>query len=229
MFDTPRSERFDDVYFSAENGLEETKHVFLKGNNLPERWKDKDRFVICETGFGTGLNFLATWKLFIEQAEPHQRLNFISFEKFPLDGEEIFAALQGWKDEFDGYLQKLVDSYPMLVPGFHRVIVDERVHVTLVFDDVNEAIPEIEAEVDAWFLDGFKPSTNPDMWSDMVFQHMARLSRPGTSYATFTAAGAVRRGLIQAGFSAEKVPGYGSKRDMTIGQFSGHAGAGVSS
>ena len=221
MLGAPRSEQFDDVYFSADNGLAESRYVFLKGNNLPDRWAGKDRFVIAETGFGTGLNFLAAWKLFIETAEPEQTLDFISFEKFPLDAEEIELHLYQWAGEFQDYLKPLLAHYPILVPGFHRVALNERVTLTLVFDDVNTGLPQVDARVDAWFLDGFKPSTNPDMWSDTVFQNMARLSHYGTSFATFTAAGGVRRGLKKAGFDVRKVPGFGSKRDMSVGEFTG--------
>ena len=221
MFGAPRSKVFDDVYFSAENGLAETEHVFIKGNNLPENWKGKERFVIAETGFGTGLNFLCAWKLFKEQADPAQKLNFISFEKFPLDADEIKVSLHHWHKHFDGYLEPLTEMYPLLVPGFHRVPLDEKVSLTLIFDDVNEALPQVEANVDAWFLDGFKPSTNPDMWSEKVFENMARLSKEGATFATFTAAGGVRRGLTAAGFSVKKVQGFGRKRDMSVGCYSG--------
>jgi tRNA 5-methylaminomethyl-2-thiouridine biosynthesis bifunctional protein len=227
MFGAPRSKQFDDVYFSEINGLEETKHVFLKGNDLPARWLEnksgRDRFVIAETGFGTGLNFLATWKSFMESAEPGQCLDFISFEKFPLDAQEIYANLQAWHEEFEGYLAPMIEMYPPLIPGFHRIVLSPRVCLTLVFDDVNVAFPQVEIGggrgVDAWFLDGFKPSTNPDMWSDIVFENMTRLSREGTTFSTFTAAGAVRRGLGAAGFDVRKVDGFGSKRDMSVGVF----------
>ncbi len=221
MFGAPRSKQFDDVYFSEINGLAETRHVFLKGNNLSERWVNCERFVVAETGFGTGLNFLATWKHFAEMAGPGQCLDFISFEKFPLDSGEILANLSPWKDEFEGYLEPLVAAYPFSAPGFHRVVLSPQVCLTLIFDDVNVALPQLEACVDAWFLDGFKPSTNPDMWSETVFDNMARLSRKGTSFATFTSAGAVRRGLQAVGFDVEKVAGFGSKRDMSVGIFTG--------
>lgn len=217
----PRSKQFDDVYFSADDGLAESEHVFLDGNRLPRKWQEQDRFVICETGFGTGLNFLAAWKRFEETTKPHQKLDFISFEKFPLDAEEIMLHLMPWAGFFEDYLNRLTSMYPLLAPGFHRVSLNERVTLTLVFDDVNVALPQLQARVDAWFLDGFKPSTNPDMWSDAVFSNMRRLSVQGTRFATFTAAGQVRRGLEGAGFDVEKVAGYGRKRDMSIGRFRG--------
>lgn len=218
---SPRSQEFDDVYFSADDGLAESEYVFLDGNHLPRGWQAKQRFVICETGFGTGLNFLAAWKRFEETTDPEHTLHFISFEKYPLDSEEIAAHLQPWSDFFGGHLTRLVGLYPPLIPGFHRLVVTPRVTLTLVFDDVNDAFPQLQADVDAWFLDGFKPSTNPDMWSEIVFEQMKRLSYSGTRVATFTAAGQVRRGLQNAGFTVEKADGFGRKRDMTIGLFEG--------
>jgi tRNA 5-methylaminomethyl-2-thiouridine biosynthesis bifunctional protein len=219
---TLRSEVYDDVYFDEHDGLSETRYVFLDGNILPEAWKtmepDQHTFTICETGFGTGLNFLATWKLFEETAPPDKKLHFISFEKFPLDGEEIEAILVPWAKEFGDYFQCLKAHYPLLVPGFHRMHLSDRVSVTLIFDDVNHAFPKLHASVDAWFLDGFKPSTNPEMWSQTVFDNMARLSHDHTTFSTFTAAGAVKRGLQSAGFSVRKVPGFGTKRDMLVGE-----------
>lgn len=215
----PKSIEFDDLYFSADDGLAESKFVFLDGNKLPETWLKTDRFVICETGFGTGLNFLSAWKLFEETAGPHQSLDFISFEKYPLDAEKIGLYLQPWLGFFGGRLQKLVSHYPPKISGFHRIVLNERVTLTLIFDDINDAIPKLVADVDVWFLDGFKPSTNPDMWSDTVMENMARLSHKGTRLATFTAAGKVRRGLIAAGFSVEKVAGFGRKREMITGCF----------
>jgi tRNA 5-methylaminomethyl-2-thiouridine biosynthesis bifunctional protein len=212
MLGAPRSKEFDDVYFSAENGLAETRHTFLAGNGLPERWVGRPEFVIGETGFGTGLNFLAVWKLFEETAAPDQSLHFISFEKFPLRAAQIGEYLQVWRDEFGELLETLVEKYQ---EGTTHI--NERVRLTLIFGDVNEEIRKLDTRVDAWFLDGFKPSGNPEMWSETVFANMARLSASGTTLATFTAAGFVRRGLKAAGFAVEKVRGYGTKRDMTVG------------
>lgn len=217
----PKSKEFDDVYFSADDGLAESEYVFLDGNHLPREWQGKPRFTICETGFGTGLNFLAAWKRFIETTQDGECLDFISFEKFPLDAEEINLHLQPWADVFKEYLPQLVEAYPPLMSGFHRICFGDRVTLTLVFGDVNDELPRIDARVDAWFLDGFKPSTNPDMWSETVFGEMARLSHSGTRLATFTAAGQVRRGLADAGFTVEKTKGFGRKRDMTIGVYNG--------
>ena len=218
-----RSAQFDDVYFSAEDGLAETTHVFLDGNNLPAAWDGQDDFTIGEMGFGTGLNFLAAWALFEKKSRPTQRLNFVSVEKYPLSKTEIKEALAAWTGELGVKLDRLLDMYPIRVPGPHVVHVTDRVTLTIWFGDVLECLPEWSAPIDAWFLDGFTPAKNPDMWSDDLFRHMARLSHDRTTYATFTAAGFVRRGLLAAGFTAEKTKGFGRKRDMVIGGFDGGA------
>ena len=214
---TIRSTEFDDIYFSPDDGLAETAHVFLRGNNLPAAWEKSQRFTITETGFGTGLNFLSVWKMFEETALADAALDFISFEKYPLSREQIESALSPWAGFFSGRLARLVETYPLRVNGFHRVHVTDRVHLTLIFDDVNDALPQLMAPqgVNAWFLDGFAPAKNPQMWSDTIFREMARLSAPGATVASFTAAGAVRRGLAAQGFDVTKVRGYGRKRDMT--------------
>ena len=221
MDDTPRSAMFDDVYFSAHDGAAETEHVFLNGNNLPAAWQGQRRFTIGETGFGTGLNFLLAWELFERTAEAGAFLDFVSVEKYPLSAPEIRKALSPWAERLSPYLDKMLAQYPMRVPGFHRMVFDGRVALTLIFDDANDALPEIEGEIDAWFLDGFTPSKNPDMWSEKVFGEMARLSRAGTTFATFTAAGFVKRGLRDAGFTVEKRKGFGWKADMLGGVFEG--------
>ena len=214
----PRSKQFDDVYFSAEDGLAETRHVFLDENGLPEAWNGKERFTIFETGFGTGLNFLAAWKLFEETAREYQTLRFVSVEKYPLSRAEIDIAIQHW-DELDRFCERFILLYPDDPHGVFRVDLDNRVLLEIHFGDVNDVMPSIEADVDAWFLDGFRPSSNPDMWSETVFENMARMSHAGSTFATFTSAGFVRRGLEAAGFEVRKVPGYGRKREMSVGVF----------
>ncbi|NQZ13899.1 MAG: bifunctional tRNA (5-methylaminomethyl-2-thiouridine)(34)-methyltransferase MnmD/FAD-dependent 5-carboxymethylaminomethyl-2-thiouridine(34) oxidoreductase MnmC [Alphaproteobacteria bacterium] len=224
MKGAPRSSQFDDVYFSVDDGLAETRHVFMQGNDLPHFWQEKGAagaqdFVIAETGFGTGLNFLCAWKEFCETAPLKMRLDFVSFEKFPLSKTEIQEALEPWQSELGEYADKLLEQYPIRVGGFHRIVFDSRISLTLIFGDVNEYIPELEARVDCWFLDGFTPAKNPDMWSDTLYRNMARLSYNGTRFATFTAAGDVRRGLAAAGFHVEKRKGFGRKRDMIVGHY----------
>lgn len=226
MKGAPVSEQFDDVYFSADNGLAETHHVFLENNDLPAAWQGRERFVIGETGFGTGLNFLAAWKMFRETAEPDAQLHFVSFEKYPLSAARIAEALQVFEGELGPYISKFLAHYPPTIPGFHRIVIDERIFLTLIFDDINAAMPELQAQVDCWFLDGFTPAKNPEMWTGTVFGNMARLSAPGASFATFTAAGDVKRGLREAGFEVQKKGGFGRKRDMLAGHYPGDRGRG---
>lgn len=233
MTDHPISQRFDDIYFSLQDGLAETNHVFLKGNHLPERFIGRDRFTIAETGFGTGLNFLSVWTEFERVAEPNAVLDYISFELYPLSAAEIQKALSHWSDAFDGRLEQMVAQYPLRIPGWHRVDFSVggrvRVRLTLVFDDVNLAMPRMVAPrgVDAWFLDGHAPAKNPQMWSDIVFTNMARLSAPGATLASFTAAGVAKDGLRRVGFEIQKTRGYGRKRDMIVGSFAGSATASI--
>lgn len=217
-----RSDEFDDIYFSPDDGLAETAHVFLRGNNLPMAWEKAQNFAITETGFGTGLNFLSAWKLFDETAAGAV-LDFVSFEKYPLAPVQIGAALGAWSAYFGGRLERLLESYPLRVNGFHRVHLSETVRLTLIFDDVNDALPQlmVPCGVNAWFLDGFAPAKNPQMWSDTLFREMARLSCPAATVASFTAAGVVRRGLAAQGFEVRKTRGYGRKRDMTQAVYRG--------
>jgi tRNA 5-methylaminomethyl-2-thiouridine biosynthesis bifunctional protein len=217
----PISEQFGDIYFSAQDGLAETRHVFLDGNALPAGWMGKKSFTILETGFGTGLNFLASAKLFRNTAPAGQTLHFVSVEKYPLAGIQIKNYLAHWRGEFPDLLDALVEHYPLPLPGFHRLDFESDITLTLIFDDANEALPRLYTKADCWFLDGFKPASNPDMWSDKIFTHMANLSHAGTSFATFTAAGFVKRGLENVGFTVNKVRGFGRKREMLVGKYTG--------
>ena len=222
MYDMPQSpysEIFDDIYFSPEDGPAETRYVFLDGNNLPENFKDKNIFTIGETGFGTGLNFLMAWQAFGKQREDAQKLHFISFEKYPLNKEDIQNAMADFFP--DAMMEAFLAAYPEKCSGFYDVGVADHVKLTLICGDINEEIQKLNVQVDAWFLDGFAPAKNPDMWTETVFRNMARLSHEGTTVATFTAAGHVRRGLAEAGFEVAKTKGFGRKRDMTKGVYRG--------
>lgn len=219
--ETPRSEQFDDIYFAVENGLAESRYVFLEQNYLPEGFRGKSKFTICETGFGTGLNFLCAWTSFEEHAMSGAQLTYISFEKFPLSKADIAKYLAHWAPEFGGRLDRLVELYPLRIGGWHKIRVSPSVTLLLIFDDVNRALPQLGEPVDCWFLDGHAPAKNPDMWSDAIFAEMGRLSVEGARFATFTAAGFVRRGLEAVGFEVSKVRGYGHKRDMSVGVFKG--------
>lgn len=225
MSDVPRSERFDDVYFSVEDGLAETRHVFLDGNGLPELWSGRDHFTICETGFGTGLNLLAALHLWRHSAERPQNLHFISYEKYPVSRDYISQYLSRW-DALGSELEALLACYPEQPSGSDlEFTLFDCVRVSVRFGDVNVLMPDMNETVDCWFLDGFTPAKNPDMWSDTVFQAMGDNSREGSRFATFTAAGFVKRGLMQAGFDVRKVKGFGRKRDMLVGTYMGESDA----
>ena len=218
----PLSRSYGDVYFSRANGLEETRHVFLAHNQIIERCQALPaggRLVIGETGFGTGLNFLCAWQAFAEHATRDARLHFVSVEKFPLALADLQRALALWP-ELAPYAEQLLAQYRALHPGFQRLLLDGgRVVLTLMIGDVLDCLPQLDAQVDAWFLDGFAPSKNPEMWTDALFAELARLSAPGATLATFTSAGFVRRGLIAAGFAVVRVKGFGHKREMLAGPF----------
>lgn len=218
---TPVSAGFGDVYFSREGGIAETEHVFLRGNGLPERFCDG--FRIAELGFGTGLNFLVTWRAFQEAAPAGARLHYMAIEKFPLTPEMLHAAL-ALQPELKDWAEQLLAHYPLRLPGWHRIHLPQ-VTLTLGFGDVAALLPELNTAIDAWFLDGFAPAKNGDMWSEDVFAHIGRLSAAGATFATFTAASAVRRGLADVGFAVEKVAGYGRKREMLVGCFASDGGA----
>jgi len=215
---SPESTTFGDIYFSSEDGLAETRHVFLASNRLPEAWADAGHYTIAETGFGTGLNFLATLALWNETCTVHQKLNFVSVEGFPLAPDDLTRALKQWP-ELASVAELLISRYPQPSRGTHILSFPNNVTLTLLEDEALPALQGLDATVDAWFLDGFSPSSNPDMWSDALFAEIARLSKEGTRFATFTAAGAVRRGLSAQGFAVEKVSGFGRKRDMLVGKF----------
>ncbi|USR63481.1 bifunctional tRNA (5-methylaminomethyl-2-thiouridine)(34)-methyltransferase MnmD/FAD-dependent 5-carboxymethylaminomethyl-2-thiouridine(34) oxidoreductase MnmC [Providencia stuartii] len=225
---TPMSEQFADIYFSNQNGLEESRHVFLQGNHFPERFKthSDETCVIAETGFGTGLNFLVLWQSFIQfKAQNPQsalkRLHFISFEQFPLTKTDLIAAHRCWP-ELSALSSALCENWPPALAGNQRILLENsNITLDLWFGDVNEQISllkdNLNNKIDAWFLDGFAPSKNPQMWSEHLFATMAKLARKDATFATFTVAGFVKRGLQQAGFTLKKVKGFGQKREMLTG------------
>ena len=208
--DTPAAADFGDIYFSTDGGLEETRTVFLGGSGLPEGWQDKAVYTIGELGFGSGLNFLTAWQMWEQSAPDTSRLHFISIEKFPFDATQLEQALRAWP-ELAGYAAQLIAVWPQRVKGFHRLHFG-RVTLTLIHDDIDAALGALEARMDAWFLDGFSPAKNPDMWSAEVMKKLAALSAPKARLATFTVAGAVRQALSAAGFEVEKKTGFGRKR-----------------
>lgn len=210
----PRSTQFDDVYFSGD-GLAETQHIFLAGNNLPARF-NTPRFHIGELGFGTGLNFLAAWDAWDRAEKPAgARLNFLSFEAYPLSTTQLAHAHQAWP-ALESLSARLRAALPPPQRGFHFLHFGD-VSLTLFYGDAREGLAHTEGHVDAWFLDGFSPAKNPGLWSEAIFSELARLSAPGASFATFTVAGGVRRALKAAGFQWEKRAGFGRKKEMLAG------------
>ena len=217
----PVSKHFDDVYYSRENGLEETRHVFINANRLSERWqasKPEHPFTIAETGFGTGLNFLVCLQTWLDLPLPKPRLYFLSVEKYPLSASDLERALEPWAGALSG-IPALIEQYPTYTCGQHQLTFAEgQVTLGLVFGDVIDVLSQQAYRADAWFLDGFAPSKNPQMWQPDLYRIMARHSSPHATVATFTAAGHVRRGLIAEGFAMQRAPGFGRKRDMLVGQ-----------
>lgn len=213
----PASSRFDDVYFSRDGGLEETGHVFLAGAGLPEAWGGRRSFTIAETGFGTGLNFLASWELWRRRRPAGAVLHYLAVEGFPIRRGSLAAVLAPFRAVAD-LSARLIEHYPRPVEGLHRIWFDpDGVCLTLAIGEAAAVLPRLVARVDAWFLDGFAPARNPAMWQPAVLDEVARLAAPGCRLATFTSAGAVRRGLEQRGFAMQRRPGFGSKRECLSG------------
>jgi tRNA 5-methylaminomethyl-2-thiouridine biosynthesis bifunctional protein len=208
----PRSGRFDDVYFSQEDGLAEARAVFLAGCGLPEAWAGRRHFTVAELGFGTGLNIAALLDLWRRARPAGGRLSIVSIEGFPLDIAEAAQAL--------------LDAWPEATPGFHRLdLPGFDATLDLAVGDVAWALSQWTGRADAWFLDGFAPAANPAMWSEAVLDGIAARSAPGARVATFTVAGAVRRGLSERGFAVDKRPGHGRKRERLEARTPGVASA----
>ncbi|OEC32849.1 tRNA 5-methylaminomethyl-2-thiouridine biosynthesis bifunctional protein [Pseudomonas cuatrocienegasensis] len=218
----PLSRHYGDVYFSNENGLDESRYVFLDNNRLGERFAALaagEQLVIGETGFGTGLNILCAWQLFEQHAPAGARLHVISVEKHPLPLADLRRALALWP-ELAPYSERLFASYHGIHPGFQQLhLAPGRVSLTLLIGDALALLSQLDARVDAWFLDGFAPAKNPEMWSAELFSELARLSAPGATFGTFSSAGVVRRGLKAVGCTVKRVPGLGKKWEVLRGQF----------
>ena len=216
----PISKQFGDVYFSKDNGLLETRHVFLNGNDLTERLSqlhDYQYFCVGETGFGTGLNILTLWQLWQQvRLDNHSHLHVVSVEKFPLNKADLIRALNVWT-ELKPLAEKLIQQYPLPIAGCHRLsFPEERFSIDLWLGDAQDIFPTIPKTqtVNAWFLDGFAPSCNPDMWQANVLDHMVRLSDFGTTFTSFSVAGIIKRGLKQHGIQISRPRGFGHKREM---------------
>jgi tRNA 5-methylaminomethyl-2-thiouridine biosynthesis bifunctional protein len=218
---TPWSSEFQDIYHSSQGGIAQARHVFLGGNSLPARWRGSDAFVVLETGFGLGLNFLATWQQWRNDPSRCARLHFISVEHRPLAQDDLAAALAPL-DELKALSDELLRAWPPPLAGLHRLHFDAgRVMLSLLLGEAREMLPQLVARADAFFLDGFTPSRNPQIWSSDVVRELARLSAPGATLATWTVAGGVRTALADAGFRIEKRAGFGAKREMLVGERDG--------
>ncbi|PJG84761.1 bifunctional tRNA (5-methylaminomethyl-2-thiouridine)(34)-methyltransferase MnmD/FAD-dependent 5-carboxymethylaminomethyl-2-thiouridine(34) oxidoreductase MnmC [Conservatibacter flavescens] len=224
---TPVSPQFDDVYFNNQDGLAESRYVFQEGNQLWERWLNFSHsvFIIGETGFGTGLNFLAVTHLFREFRQqytqhPLKRLFFISFEKYPIALEQLKIIHQHYP-EFSTLTHQLQQNWIEPIEGCYRFHFAETT-LDIWFGEISEQLPQLgdymNNKVDAWFLDGFSPAKNPDMWNTAVYQQLFRLTKPDGTLATFTAASHVRKGLELVGFTLSKRKGFGKKREMLVGK-----------
>jgi tRNA 5-methylaminomethyl-2-thiouridine biosynthesis bifunctional protein len=230
----PMASHFGDVYYSRDGGLDEARHVFLDGCGLPAAWQGGETFTVCELGFGTGLNFLATWDAWRRARIRNARLHYIAVEGFPLLQSELSETLLEWP-ELRTLVRGLMRVYPQPQRGFHRIFPkitgddqSSSIILTLLFGEVAAMLSQLEAEVDAWFLDGFAPDKNPEMWREDIFTQIARLSHTkegGSRLATYTAAGEVRRRLDTAGFDTTKTAGFGERREMLRARFRGNVSA----
>jgi len=230
----PRARQFEDVYFSAQDGLEESRTVFLQGVGLPQSWSDREQFCIGELGFGSGLNILAVMQLWAAtRPSPSARLHVVSIEGFPMTQAQARQALAPWQ-ELSPWRDWLLEHWPSRARGIRRMHYPAlNFTLTLVTDDVEAALNALVADslpaeltgteetsgpVNAWLLDGFAPARNPAMWSEAVFAHISRLSAPDARLASFTVAGFVRRGLAAQGFSVVRKAGYGRKRQRLVAE-----------
>ena len=216
---TPFSEVYGDVYHSVAGGHAQSCHVFLAGNGLPARWQGKKRFVILETGYGLGLNFLATWLEWLNDPLRCDELQFVSVEKHPFRVDDLVRAHAAWP-ELSSVAAELHRYWPALVPGLHRLeLAERRLTLTLGFGEAAQLLSRIETPVDAFYLDGFSPARNPELWSPEICRSLASLAVPGATLATWSVAGQVRRALTAAKFDVDKRPGYAGKRQMLVGRF----------
>ena len=214
----PFSAEYRDIYHPRSGALAQARHVFIGGNALPQRWHDRDRFVVLETGFGLGNNFLATWQAWRDDPRRCARLVFISIEQHPLTRADLIAVQrESAVPELADALQR---AWPPLTHNLHRLSFDDdRVELLLALGDVQAWLPELVAEVDAFYLDGFAPDRNPRMWDERVCKALGRLAAPGATLATWSAAHALRGHLTSAGFAVQLGPGQGGKRDITLARF----------
>ena len=214
----PRSTRYGDVYASRAGALAQARAVFLQGNGLPERWRGRRRFTVLEIGFGLGNNFLATWDAWRTDAARSERLFFLSLDAHPVAPADLARAHA--HSPLAGLAQQLQQQWPPRSPGWQRLDFDGgRVQLLLAFGDILDVLPQWQAEVDAFFLDGFAPRLNPAMWSAQALAPLARLAAPGARAATWSVATELHAALRAAGFVPQKTEGFADKREMTVARF----------
>lgn len=212
----PRSCLFDDTFYSRANGQAETAYVFIEGNRLPERWNEREHFTIGELGFGTGLNFLETWRHWIAVRSPSRQLLFTSFEAYPIAADDMARALASW-DTLKSLANPLLRRWQdfSMLPAVWQM--DEQTALCVIPGKAEQTIAQWGGKADAWYLDGFSPTKNPDMWSQALMQQVFDHTARGGSFATYTAATRVRRNLQAAGFAVSKRKGFAGKREMMLG------------
>jgi tRNA 5-methylaminomethyl-2-thiouridine biosynthesis bifunctional protein len=214
----PFAPDFNDIYHSRAGAFAQARHVFLGGNRLPHRWQGRERFVILETGFGLGNNFLATWAAWRDDPQRCERLWFVSVEKHPPTRDDLARAHAHSPEP--GLAAALVAAWPPLTFNLHPLTFEQgRVNLLLAFGDAGRSMRELVAGVDAFYLDGFAPARNPQMWSPTVFDALGRMANTGATAATWSAAHEVREGLAKAGFAVERATGFDAKRDMTVARY----------
>lgn len=215
----PMSSVYGDIYHSVDSGPGQARHVFLRGNDLPSRWSARRLFTVVETGFGLGLNFLATWAAWRDDPRACERLHFVSIERHPFSRADL-ATLHRRYPEFETLSRQLLAAWPLLIGGTHRLHFEGgRLTLTLVFADVADAVRGLRASANAFYLDGFAPDKNPAMWTPPLMKAIARLAAADATVATYTTARGVRDALAAAGFAVDKRPGFGRKRDMLAGRY----------
>jgi tRNA U34 5-methylaminomethyl-2-thiouridine-forming methyltransferase MnmC len=219
---SPYSPLYGDIYHSAVGSLAQAQYVFLQGNGLPERWRGRQAFTVLETGFGMGINFLTTWAAWRADPARGGHLHFVSIEKHPFSADDLRRAHAATVDDesIAALADVLATAWPTLAPGTHKLDFDDgSVTLTIIFGDAVDVLPALRLRADAFYLDGFAPAKNPELWTPSIFTSLAGLASDDATFSTYTSAGDVKRALLQAGFEYRKVPGFGWKRAMLVGRF----------
>jgi len=219
------SPRYGDIYHARAGAWGQARHVFLGGNRLPQRWQGRASFTVCETGFGTGTNFLALWHAWRNDPDRCTRLHVLAFEAHPFTADDMQQLAQRCDPALHALAQQLADAWPVLTPGVHRLDFEaSALTLTLVFGAIERTARQAEAWVDAFFLDGFAPNRNPAMWTPALFGQLRRMAVRGATLGTWCSAAAVRKALSDAGFLVSRAPGFAQKRDMTVAILRPHLG-----